>query len=448
CGAAAADVDGDGRDDLLVTCIGPDRLLMNRGGTFEDASAASGIRADGWTTSAAFADLDSDGDLDIYVAGYLDFDFAAPPRHGERWTCLWKGAAVACGPRGLPPRADAAYRNRGDGTFEDATETWGFAAAAPRYGLAVLVADLAGDAGPDVYVANDAGPNHLFVRRGERFEEQGLFAGCACDADGVEQASMGVDAADLDGNGSLDLVVTNFEQEKNNVFLNDGRGRFFDRADHTGIGAASFMALSWGVGIHDFDCDGVLDIYVVNGHVYPQAAALVPPRYAQRDHFFRGEAPAGAAPAAGSPRFRECGAEVGLSRAHVGRGAAFGDLDNDGDVDVVVCHLNGVPSIYENRSPSAAKRLTLTLRQQGKNPQAIGARVEVHAGAIRRVVEVRRQGSFQSSSDPRIHIGLRAEAPAGEVRVRWPDGSRERFAIAAGGGAIAIEKGRGAAIAP
>ncbi len=437
-GAAAADVNGDGRDDLLVTGIGRDTLLLNRGGRFEDLGEESGLIEGGWSTSAAFGDLDGDGDLDLYVARYLDFDFAAPPRHGAGRTCLWRDFAVACGPRGLPPLPDRAYRNRGDGTFEDATSTWGFDAVSPQFGLAVLIADLVGDSAPEVYVANDSTPNHLFTRRSGRFEECGLLAGVAFDENGKEQASMGVEAVDLDGNEWLDLLVTNFEQERNNAYVNGGQGVFHDRADLLGLGAPSYSALSWGIGARDFDHDGVLDVFVSNGHVYPQAATLPGhPGYAQRPHYYRGQR------RFGRTRFAEVGEQLGFSSKGAGRGAAFGDLDNDGDVDIVQCRLNARPAIFENRTTGARRSLTVALEQSGLDRQALGARVTLEIGSSRRIAEVRRHSSFQSSGDPRLHFGLGSEAPAGSAVVRWPDGTRERFATPAGGGFITLVRGMG-----
>ncbi|MCA8962124.1 MAG: VCBS repeat-containing protein, partial [Planctomycetes bacterium] len=289
CGAAAADVDGNGWVDLLVTAYGPDRLFLNDAGHFTEVTDRAGLDRDGWSTSAAFADLDGDDDLDLFVARYLDFDLDHPPTHGEGFSCLWKEQVVMCGPRGLPAESDRLYRNRGDGTFEDVTEAWGIAAATPQYGLGVVIADFVGDSRPDIFVANDSSPNHLWENRGGRFEEVGFVAGVAYSADGQDQAGMGVGVADFDANGRWDLAVTNFADERNNLYLNQGDGTFFDEADRLRLGPAGQSALSWGIGCHDFDLDGRLDIFVANGHVYPQADHVKgTPGYAQKDHLFLG----------------------------------------------------------------------------------------------------------------------------------------------------------------
>ncbi|MEE8141768.1 MAG: CRTAC1 family protein, partial [Planctomycetota bacterium] len=445
CGAAAADVNGDGWVDLLVTVYGTDRLFLNRGGHFQEVTSSAGLLDNGWSTSAAFGDLDGDGDLDIYIAGYLDFDFKHPPVHGAPYrgtllNCLWKDQPVVCGPRGLPPRADTVYENLGDGTFRDVSVEWGFHAVAPRYGLAVVIADLTGDGKPDVFVANDSSANFLFENRGGQFQEVGFVAGVSVNEDGQEEAGMGIAVADLDGNGHLDLVVTNFEEERNNLYLNDGTGVFLDRATLWGIGAPSQRFLSWGVGCYDFNQDGLLDLFVANGHVYPQAAEVADSvGYAQRDHLYVGVR------TENGVRYRERGVEVGLTSKRVSRGAAFGDLDNDGDVDVVVCHLNDRPAIYENRPRGNQHSLILRLRQPGKNRDALGARVEVRVGNVHRVTEVQRQFSFQASSDPRVYVGLGAQPPSGEVRVRWPEGTWELFRVPAGGGFLELSKGNGKA---
>ncbi|MGE3165910.1 MAG: CRTAC1 family protein [Planctomycetota bacterium] len=438
-GVAAADIDGDGWDDLLITGYGQIRLLRNREGRLEDVTARSGIDGTGWSTSAAFADLDGDDDLDVYIARYLQFDFASPPRHGlPGWSCLYRGVAIPCGPRGFPATPDGVYFNRGDGTFEPAGEKWGLGSPAPQFGLGVLIADLVGDHRPDIFVANDASPNFLFENHGDRFEEIAFVAGVAYNENGEEQACMGVDAADLDGNGHLDLVVTNFEQESNNVFLNDGHGAFFDRPEHVGFGSVSREALSWGVGLRDFDGDGVVDVFVANGHVYREADGdSKSPGYAQRDHLFVGRREGEAV------RFDERGSELGIRAKTVSRAAAFGDLDNDGDVDILVAHLNAPPSLYENHSPPQFRRVAITLEQPGANRQALGARLVISVGDWRGLYEVRRQSSFQSSSDPRIHVGLGTRTIAGTIGVRWPNGAEETFALPTGVADLRLVRGMG-----
>ncbi|MEM7166675.1 MAG: CRTAC1 family protein [Planctomycetota bacterium] len=439
---AAADWDGDGWDDLLVTCVGTDRLLRNDEGRFDgNAPALSGS---GWSAGAAFADLDLDGDLDIYITGYLQFDFTNPPVHGAPgWSCTYRGVPIACGPRGFPPQADRVFRQDG-GEFTDVSSSWGFASTPPQFGLGVLIADLHGDPRPEVFVANDASPNFLFTNsntpddRGPSWQDNGFLAGVAYNEDGEEQAGMGVDAADVDNDGDLDVFVTNFEEEKNNLYVNQGNGTFVDRTDHYGLGAAGRPYLSWGTAFRDFDNDGYLDLFVANGHVYPEADAdAKSPGYAQRDHLFVGT------PREAGFRFVERGSELGMTPKGVGRGAAFGDLDNDGDVDIVVCNLNAQPLLYVNHAPTSHRSLQLTLEQPGANRQAIGARVTVRCGDLQRTLEVRRNDSFQASSAARLHVGLGTTQVAGTVEVRWPGGDTEHFTTPAGGGAVTLVRGSG-----
>ncbi|MFN0057250.1 MAG: CRTAC1 family protein [Planctomycetota bacterium] len=449
CGAAAADIDGDGRDDLLVTCIGPDRLLRNVGGRFEEITARAGLGDSGWNTSAAFADLDLDGDLDLYVCGYVQFDFANPPEHGKGFSCLWKDLTVVCGPRGFKAEPDRVYRNRGDGTFDDVSAAWGFDSVPAQFGLGVIIGDFAGDSLPDVYVANDSSPSFLFVHRGDRFEEIGYVAGVSVSEDGQEQAGMGVDSADIDGDRRMDLVKTNFEGERNNLYFNHANESFFDAADQSGFGPPGQDFLGWGVGVRDFNNDGVLDIFVANGHVYPQADEVRGVMgYPQRNQLFVGQATVSGRQKPANARFLEQGEKLGFTQKHVSRAAAFGDLDNDGDIDIIETHINGRPSLYENHAPVHHKSLTLQLSQPGLNPQALGARVEVSIGDVKRTYEVRRNASFQASNDARLHVGLGVQPPAGAVEVVWPDGGRERFATVEGGGLQMLSRGAGVVLAP
>ncbi len=421
-GPAVADADGDGDPDILVTGFRRVMLLRNRGdGTFEERAAEAGLRSDRWTTGAAFGDLDGDGDLDLYVAAYLRFDLANPPVHGRGLSCLWKGRPVMCGPRGLPAEPDHVFRNDGGGRFTDVTEAWGFAAAPPSYGLGVLISDLDADGRNDVFVANDSCPNFFFRNLGgDRFEECAFDFGLAYSADGAERAGMGVDAADLNGDGFPDIAVTNFSNESNSLFLSRGAGRYIESSSALGIAIPSWANLGWGIGFRDFDRDGRLDLFVSNGHVFPDADRPgTGTSWRQRNQVFRGTA---------EGRFQDVTDRLGegLAGAHVGRGAAFGDLDNDGDTDVVVVNLNDRPSLLVNHAPADTAFAGLELRQDGPNPEAIGARATLITGAGRLTLEVRRNHSFQASSDPRLLFGLGREAPVA-LDVRWPDGVAESF---------------------
>ena len=441
-GVAVADLEGDGDDDLLVTSFGADRLFRNESGRFAEIES-SGLSADGWSTSAAFADLDGDGILDLYVARNLSIDLANPPTNGTEWSCLWEGFEVVCGPRGLPAERDAVYRGRGDGTFEEVTELWGFAAATPGYGLAVVIGDIVGDRTPEIFVANDSSPNHLWSRRDGKWREIGFLNGLSVDANGEEQAGMGADLGDIDGDGRLDLVVSNFERESENVYIADARGSFFDRTDRLGVAAASRPTLSWGLGLEDFDLDGDLDLFVANGHVYPQADQVTTSAgYAQVDQLYRLEAGP-----TGKPRFADRSAALGITEKGVSRGAVFADLDGDGDLEIVVSRRDETPLLYENLGTPGARSLTIALVQPGKNLAAIGAAVSVDfgesAGALGRWSDrVRRQSSFQSSGVATITRGIPSKT-AGRVQVIWPDGTAETFPVDATATQLTCTRGEG-----
>jgi hypothetical protein len=436
-GPAVGDYDGDGRPDVFITGLLGNVLLRNRGdGTFEDVTAHARVAGSGWSTGAAFGDLDQDGDLDLYVARYLTFDLANPPRHGGRWTCTWKQRVVMCGPRGLPPEPDLVFRNEGDGTFTDATAAWGFDQAEPQYGLGVLIGDLNGDGRPDVFVANDSSPNHLFENDGGRFVDRALERGVAFSEDGRELAGMGVDAHDLNDDRVPDIVVTNFSDQTTSVFMSQGKGRWFESSRAANVALASYPMLKWGVGIQDFDDDGLADLFVANGHVYVSADEPgTDTSYRQRNQLFRN---------GGSGKFADVSDQLGpgFRERRVARGAAFGDLDLDGDLDVVVVNLNDRPTLLENRRPPGNTSLGVVLKQPGRNPEAIGALITVTAGGRVQSRETRRNFSFLASSDVRAHFGLGASPSVESVAVRWPDGVVETFGPVPPG-RVTLERGAG-----
>ena len=432
CAPVVADYDGDGDPDLLVTQIGANLLLRNDGGKFVDVTEAAGIAGDEWTASACFHDFDGDGDLDLYLCNYLDFDFANPPRDGDRqtsrdWSCRWKSFRVMCGPKGFAPTPDRCFRNDGNGRFVDVTKTWGIDATEPAYALGCLAGDLDDDGKPELYVANDSMLNYWFDWTGAGFEEDAYGLGVACAEGGSPQAGMGVDAVDLDGDGRQDLVCTNFSGEVNNIYVSRPGGIYLESAAESGTAIASRSALGWGCGFEDFDLDGRWDLYVANGHVYPQAGrGQTGTDYPQYDVLLLGRE---------ELRFERFvdPKSTAFASKQVSRAAAFGDLDDDGDVDVVVANLNARPTLIETHVDRAALGrhfVGVRLRGPKSAPDAIGARVTLTVGERRLSREIRRQRSFQASCDPRVVFGVPndvASTPSLSLAVRWPDGKVESF---------------------
>ena len=415
-GACVGDIDNDGLDDLFVTFFGENRLFRNgAGGRFADVTSDAGLGLDKrWSTGCAFLDYDLDGQLDLFVANYVVFDRDRIPPRGSAPSCRWKGQGVMCGPRGLPGEANQLFRNRGGGRFEDVSARSGVSGVTDRYSLSVTPLDYNRDGWADVYVAVDSQPSILFENnRDGTFTDVAVFAGVALDEHGDVQAGMGSAAADLDGDGSLDIVKTNFIEETSNVYMNSGAASFEDRVHAMGAGvSASYMG--WGVGALDYDLDSWPDIFVVNGHTYPEIEGLVPNNpYRQRRLLYRniaGRRLERARPPDGSA----------IAAAHSSRGLAIGDYDNDGDTDVFVNNMNERPSLLRNDSAAEGGFLSLRLVGTKSNRSAIGARVTVTAGTRRMVQEVRSGSSFMSSSDLRLHFGLGASETVDRVEVDWP----------------------------
>jgi hypothetical protein len=440
-GCAAADIDGDGDDDLLLTGIGGSMLYRNEGGQFQP-DPDSGILTDSWCTSAAFGDLDLDGDLDLFICRYLDFPFDAPPQNGEEWSCLWENQPVLCGPRGLQASQDLVFENLGDGRFVDRTAEWGFENATPGYGLAVTIADLYGDPHPEIFVANDSCPNQLWSRQENgTWLEDGLLSGLGVDQDGQEQAGMGIAVAGLDSRGGLDLAVTNFERESINLYQNQENGLFQDIASGTGLAATTRSSLGWGIGIADFNLDQSPDLLISNGHVYPQAdSAEVSPGYSQLDQLFLGSRTSG-----GGIAFSEQKSQIENQTPHVGRGLLLADLDRDGDVDAITSTINGPPHIYRNntnpRQSEEHQSVAICLSQSGANPQALGSTIRILDTNPAAEYPVLRNTSFQSSGLAEVILPLPMNQASPRVQVKWPDGSRENFLLS--GDTVLLQKGLG-----
>ena len=417
-GVAVGDYDNDGFDDLYVTYLDHAVLYHNDGGKkFSDVTAKAGVgNAGRWGTSAAFADYDNDGYLDLYVANYVDINLGNLPAMGSSKFCQYRGIAVSCGPRGLPGSRDRLYHNRGDGTFEDVTEKLNIDPQG-NYGLGVIWLDYNNDGCMDIYVADDSTPSMLY--RGDckgGFAEVGASAGVAYSADGMEQAGMGVDAADYDHDGFLDLIKANFSDDSNNLYHNDGTGEFTDMAGASGFGAPSIPKLGFGAKFFDGDNDGWSDIFIANGHVNPQVDAhSFGVTYAERNFLFRNMA---------NGKFEEIGQSAGaaLRIPRVGRGAAVADIDNDGRLDLLVSNLDAAPLLLRNITRNGNHWVTIKTVGTRSNRDGIGARVEIDAGGLRQVDEVRANSSYLSASDLRVHFGLGRASRIDRITVRWPSG--------------------------
>jgi enediyne biosynthesis protein E4 len=419
-GVLAADLDGDGSTDLYLTDFGPDAFLRNRGdGTFADATAAAGLGAGGWSSSAAAADADGDGDLDLYVARYLVYDPAADVFCGDAET----GERSYCDPSIFAGAGDLFYRNRGDGTFADATAAAGLGGAQGR-GLGVVFSDLDGDGRPDLYVANDLTLNLLFRNRGDgTFEDLSLVSGAAVDRAGKPEAGMGIGVGDFDGDGDPDLVVTNFDVETNDLYDNLGGMQFEDRSAASGFGPPSFNLLGFGVAVADFDLDGDLDAFVADGHIFerPRRDNV---RYAQPELLLAGD---------GRGRFRAETCAAGAGGLTVGRGLAAADYDGDGDPDLALAASGGPLALLRN-DVRGRPWLGVVLRGRGANPQAVGARaVLTTTGGRRQSRWVLAGDSYQSTSDRRLLFAWPDGDQPAALTVTWPSGETLRLAAPAAG---------------
>ena len=422
-GTCAADYDNDGFQDVYVTAFGPNVLFRNNGDdTFADVTPTAGVGDAHWGSNCAFGDYDRDGYVDLYVANYLTFDDEQVPKRGDASGCRYLGIEVACGPVGLPGEPDTLYRNNGDGTFTDVTEAAGVHGP-DYYGFGVVFADLNDDGWPDIYVANDSEPNFLFSNNGDgTFSEDGLVAGVALSATGREQAGMGVDAGDYDGNGRLDLIVTHFSGDYTTLYENSDAGFFSDVSSAAGIAPPTLPYLGWGVGLVDIDNDGLLDIFVANGHVVPEVDQQgLTTTYLQRNQLFHNQ---------GDTRFRDVTDEVGggLLVEKSTRGAAFGDYDNDGDIDVLLINLNDRPTLLRNDTAGGRHWITLRLAGTESNRDGIGAKVTVEAGGRTQMAEVRSGSSYLSHNDMRVHFGLGGSNRVTKLEIRWPSGLVETVA--------------------
>ncbi|HCC58415.1 MAG TPA: RNA-binding protein [Solibacterales bacterium] len=433
---AVADYNNDGYDDLFITGWGRNTLYRNNGnGTFTDATREAGLldAEERWGAGCSFFDYNRDGYVDLFVSNYLQFDLKKARKPGADSNCTWKGVPVNCGPRGLPFGHHSLYRNNGNGTFTDVTQASGISKAAPGYGMTVVTADFDNDGWPDIYVACDSTPSLLFRNNHDgTFEEVGLLTGVSLSEDGMEQAGMGVGVGDILLNGSLDIFKTHFADDTNILYINDGKGNFEDRTVQSGLGVETRF-VGWGAGIVDLDNDGNPDLFLVTGNVYPEVEAKLPsypfktPRLIFRN--------------LGGGKLEELIDEAGpaITSRHASRGCAFGDFDNDGDIDVLIVNLNEPPSLLRNDLKGTHHWLKVKLIGTVSNRGAIGARVTCFYGGKRQAQEVLSQSSFYSCNDPRLHFGL-GSAMEAELHIRWPNGAEQKLSNVKSGQILTVRE--------
>jgi enediyne biosynthesis protein E4 len=438
-GIAVGDYNNDGWEDIYVTYLDVGILYHNNhDGTFTDVTVKTGVGNPGhWGTSAAFGDYDNDGNLDLYVANYVDLDMDHLPQFGNGPFCQYRGIPVSCGPRGLQGGRDRLYHNNGDGTFTEVSEKLNIDSE-NDYGLGVLWLDYDKDGCLDLYVANDSSPSQLYHNNchGE-FDEAGARAGVAFSADGLAQAGMGVDSADYDNDGWPDIVKINFSDDTNDLYHNDHNGSFTDVAGPAGFGPISIPYLGFGVRFIDFDNDGWRDIVVANGHVNPQVDQhSFGVTYAERPFIFRNLK---------NGKFDEVGLRTGaaLARRYVGRGLASGDFQNRGSECLVMTVLDGSPVLLQSRTTAAGNWILVKTVGTRSNRDGFGARVQIKAGSSTQTAEVRANSSFESASDPRLHFGLGLANHIDEITVRWPSGRVDKIGTEKANQELIIKEGKG-----
>jgi len=439
-GVCVGDADGDGYDDLYVTGLGSNRFYRNVAGKrFEDVTEASKLSGGGWSTGCGFADYDDDGDLDLFVSRYVKVDLSDLPEFGKGKSCQYRGIAVQCGPRGLPGSGDLLFRNNGDGTFTEVAKEAGVDDSKGYFGLGIAWFDYNNDHRIDLFVANDSNANLFYKNLGNgKFAEVGFPVGLALSEDGSEQGCMGVALADYNGDGRLDLYVTNFSEEYNALYRQEKDGNYSDTSFPSKSAPSSLPYVGWGTAFFDYDNDGWLDLLAVNGHVYPQmetANVGASAKYRQRKLFYRN---------LGDGTFAETTASAGpaLMLSRVSRGAAFGDIDNDGDVDVVINDLDGPPMVLRNDIRTQNRWLQVMLEGSGKNRRAIGATVRITAGGHQQAQVVRSGTSYLSQDDFRLHFGLGRSADVDLIEVTWPNGTVTRRTAVAANQLLKIEQAK------
>lgn len=420
-GGAVGDYNNDGWPDIYVTCLGGNVLYRNNGdGTFTDVTKEAGVDDPRWSTGAAFGDYDNDGFVDLAVTNYVNFSLNDLPLFGSSPTCTYRGIAVQCGPRGLKGAGDSLFHNNGDGTFTDVSKQAGVDDKNGFYGMGLVWADFNNTGRPDIYIANDSTPNYLYKNEGNgKFTEIGLESGTAVNEDGSEQGSMGIAIGDYNHTGRPSFLVTNFANEYNTLYRNDGDWNFQDASYKSGPAVPSLPGVKWGTVFADLDNDGWLDLVVVSGHVYPQVDQL-PAQGGYRE-------PRSLSMNQGNGTFCDASEQAGpaIMEKRVSRGLATGDLFNSGNMDLVINDLDGPPSVLRNKGVPGRHWITFELAGTRSNRLAIGARLKLVAGGMTQTEEVHSGGSYLSQNDMRVHFGIGAAKKIDSLEVRWPSGRVE-----------------------
>lgn len=441
-GVCVGDYDNDGWEDLYVTYYGKNRLYHNMGGKFEEVGESAGVAGEGkgWGTGCAFVDYDRDGRLDLMVANYADFDLARAAPPGRYPTCIWKGIAVFCGPRGLPGRKNILYHNLGNGRFEDKSVDAGIDKTLGHYCFSVSPFDYDDDGWPDIYVACDSTPSILYHNnRNGTFTDVGLLSGVAYNGDGREQAGMGSAVADYDGDGKLDLFRTNFSDDTSTLYHNNGDGSFTDVTYFAGLGSHT-QYLGWGTAFFDFDNDGWPDLLAVNGHVYPEVDGLkLDIEYDEPRLLYHNR---------GNGTFSDISrtSGPGISVAAPSRGLAVGDLWNDGRLSAVIVNRNGRPSLLTNHVKYSNHWMEVRTVGTKSNRSGIGARLTLKTSSRKQIDEVRSGSSYLSNNDMRAHFGLGANSEVEYLEVRWPSGLVERYRRPRVDSIVMVKEGSGEAV--